>query len=231
MTANEHSLDGIVFAKYQALGNDFIVVDAREHPELVDDWPLARLLLDRHFGAGADGCIFVLPSTIAHVRMRIRTPAGGWLPMCGNGIRCLTRYLHDTSPRHPRIMRVETDAGVRDVEWLGGRDQLLEADLLAPDLRAGAIPTTLADPERAVIEQPLDLGTLGRVTVTCVNVGNPHAVIFVPDLESIDMHTLGNAVEHHPAFPEGVNVQVAQVLGRDRALLRTWERGAGLTLA
>jgi diaminopimelate epimerase len=217
------------FAKYEALGNDFILIDARTAPGLVEDWPLARALLDRHFGAGADDVIFVLPSGLADVRMCIRTPAGGWLSMCGNGIRCLARYAWDTGISAADPLQVETDAGVRAVRHLDG--ELIEADLLAPALRAAAIPTTLAAADERVLDQPLDLGPAGAVRISCVSVGNPHAVFFVDDLDALAMDVLGRAIEHHPAFPQGVNVHAAQALAPDRARIRTWERGAGLTLA
>lgn len=219
------------FVKYQALGNDFIVVDARGRPELIEDEHLARHLLDRHFGVGGDDLIFVANSSVADLRMRIRTPSGGWLSMCGNGIRCFARHVHDTQASHPETLMIETDAGPRRTRWLGGVDELVEADLLEPDLAARAIPTTLAPPEEPVLERPLDLGAQGSVQVCCVSVGNPHAVVFVPDLEAVDMGRLGSAIERHSVFPEGVNVHAAQVLGRERARIRTWERGAGLTLA
>lgn len=219
------------FAKYQALGNDFLVVDARLDESLAEDEPMARALLDRHRGIGGDDMIFVMRSSVADLRMRIRTPSGGWLSMCGNGIRCFARFVRDAGLNGSDALRIETDAGVRETRWLGGPEQSILADLLQPDLRARAIPTMLASPDASVLDVPLDLGPAGRVRVSCVSVGNPHAVIFVDDVEAIDMARLGAAVEHHPAFPEGVNVHVAAVRSGDRARMRTWERGAGLTLA
>jgi diaminopimelate epimerase len=221
----------LVFGKYQALGNDFVVVDARFFPAWADDLAFAQALLDRHFGAGADDCIFVLPSGVADVRMRIRTPAGGWLSMCGNGIRCLARHLHDSDSSLPQTLRIETDAGVRETRWLGDSAESIEADLHEPDLRASAIPTDLAEPGATVLDAPLNLGRLGTLDVSCVSVGNPHAVTFVPELGRVDMGALGYAIEHHAAFPSGVNVHAAQIIDRGRARIRTWERGAGLTLA
>jgi diaminopimelate epimerase len=218
------------FAKYHALGNDFLIIDARNRPELVDDEVFARTMLDRHFGAGGDDLIFITNSELADLRMRIRTPRGGWLSMCGNGIRCLARHVRAAGISSADPLRVETDAGVRETRWLeGGR--LIEVDLLEPVLDAGAIPTTLASEDTGVLDVALDIGYLGTVAVSCVSVGNPHAVIFVDDLAAADLAQIGPAVEQHPAFPEGVNVHLAQVLSPDRARIRTWERGAGLTLA
>jgi diaminopimelate epimerase len=219
------------FVYYQALGNDFIVIDARDDPGLVEDEQFALRLLDRHFGVGADDLIFVTRSDIADVRMRIRTPGGGWLSMCGNGIRCLARFVRDSAISRTSSLRVETDSGVRETRMLAGADDLIEVDLLQPDLRAAAIPTTLEVTGDGVLDCPLDLGELGLFRVSCVSVGNPHAVLLVDDLDAIDMTAVGPAIEQHAAFPEGVNVHAVEVLTRDRARIATWERGAGLTLA
>jgi diaminopimelate epimerase len=224
-------VETLVFSKYQALGNDFIVVDARAHSELVEDASLATGLLDRHRGVGADDLIFLTRSEAADAGMRIRTPNGGWLSMCGNGIRCLARYVRDTGLCAADPLRIQTDVGIRETRWLGGPDELIEVDLLAPDLRAAAIPTILAAPDASVLNVPIDLGNLGTVRVSCVSVGNPHAVFFVDDLDAAPMELLGPAIEHHPAFPEGVNVHAAQVISPGHAHIRTWERGAGPTLA
>ncbi len=217
------------FAKYEALRNDFLLIDARVQPDLAGDWLLARALLDRHFGAGADDAIFVLTSEVADVRMRIRTPGGGWLSMCGNGIRCVARFVWDTGISTANPLCVETDAGVREVRRLD--DGLIEADLLAPELRAAAIPTTLAERDGRVLDRPLDLGPAGKIRVSCVSVGNPHAIFFTDEIDAVDVTVLGPLIERHIAFPEGVNVHAAQVLAPGRARIRTWERGAGLTLA
>jgi diaminopimelate epimerase len=221
--------DSLAFAKYQALGNDFLIVDARGNPAVVDDSDLAIALLDRHFGAGADDLIFVLPSSIADVRMRIRTPSGGRLSFCGNGIRCLARFLLTSEICKTNPIRIETDVGIRETHLL--EDGSIEADLLIPDMRAASIPTGLAASDEPVLDCPLELGVSGAVRVSCVNVGNPHAVFFVDDLAATPLQTLGPAIERHPAFPEGVNVHAVQILSADSIQIRTWERGAGLSLA
>src|ERR1700681_606403 len=128
--------DPLEFAKYQALGNDFIVGDARAEPGLVDNEALARGLLDRHRGIGADDLIFLTTSARADVGMRIRSPFGGWLSMCGNGIRCLAGYLADERRHASDLLRIETDVGIRETRLLGGPERTIEVDLLTPDLRA-----------------------------------------------------------------------------------------------
>jgi diaminopimelate epimerase len=221
--------DVLHVSKYQALGNDFLIVDARDDPRLVDDHLFAMGLLDRHFGAGADGLIFVTRSAVADVGMRIRTPSGGWLTMCGNGIRCLARFVRDAGISTAETLRVETDSGVRQTRWLE-RGDLIEADLLEPDLRAGSIPTTLAREHASVIGTTIRLARGSNLELSCVSVGNPHAVIFVEALDAFDDSLLPE-IAQHPAFPEGVNVHAAEVITPERARIRTWERGAGWTLA
>ncbi|MGI8552049.1 MAG: diaminopimelate epimerase [Dehalococcoidia bacterium] len=219
------------FAKYQALGNDFVIVDARSRPELVEDTDFAMRVLDRHRGIGGDDLILLTKSSSADIGMRIRTPSGGWLSMCGNGIRCLGRYARDTGLWNGTLLQVETSVGVRELRWLEGDDGLITADLDAPNLSAASIPTTLGAPEERVLAKPLHLLDGSKVDVSCVSVGNPHVVVFVDDLAVVQMERLGPAIERHPSFPEGVNVHAAQVLSRSRARIFTWERGAGLTLA
>lgn len=236
----------LTFAKYQALGNDFIVIDARARPQLVQDTGLATRLLDRQFGIGGDDLIFLTTSDLADLGMRIRTPSGGWLSICGNGIRCLGRYARDAGIWQGETLSVESAIGVRALRWLDGAEgsESIEADLLQPDLRAAAIPTTLALPAQPVLDQPLDLSLSPDwrsadsshpiLRVSCVSVGNPHAVIFEdsdPDRGLAPLARLGPLVEHHPSFPEGVNVHIARVLAPDRVQLETWERGAGPSLA
>jgi diaminopimelate epimerase len=213
-------------AKYQALGNDFLVVDARDNPSIVDDQRLAFDILDRHFGAGADDLIFLTRSSVADAGMRIRTPSGGWLSMCGNGIRCLAQFIWDAGISDARRLRIETDTGIRQTHRLG--DGLIEADLLEPDLSATAIPTTLAPAGEPVLNE--DLPGIESVKLSCVSVGNPHAIVFVDDLDAFGDQLLPE-IATHAAFPEGVNAHAAQIIAPDRVRIRTWERGAGWTLA
>ncbi|MCS6801955.1 MAG: diaminopimelate epimerase [Chloroflexota bacterium] len=221
------------FAKMHGIGNDFVMVDARA----VDaDWPaLAKAICDRHYGVGADGLILVLPSERADLRMRIFNPDGSEAEMCGNGIRCYTKFVLEEGLVPPRDeLTVETGAGVLTV-MAHRRDGVVEAvsvDMGPPRLDPAEIPvdtTRLADAR--VVDYPLvvDGETL---PVTCVSMGNPHAVTFVEqDLSAVPLETLGPKVERHPFFPQRVNFEVARVRDRRRLDVRVWERGAGLTLA
>jgi diaminopimelate epimerase len=212
------------FLKMHGAGNDFVLVDGRQGAEA--DWPtLARQLSDRHFGVGADGLLLVLSSAVADFRMDMWNPDGSRAEMCGNGIRCFARYLFDGPAAGRDQLAVETGAGVLSVREQG-RDGWLQVSLGRPILNGRDIPVAVdANP---VLDLPLpEL----RIAVTCVSMGNPHAIQFVEDVASVDLATLGPKVEHHPLFPQRVNFHLCQVLSRAELRMRSWERGAGLTLA
>ncbi|GIW08894.1 MAG: diaminopimelate epimerase [Dehalococcoidia bacterium] len=215
------------------IGNDFVLVDARE---MDADWPaLARAMCDRHFGVGGDGLILVLPSDRADLRMRMFNPDGSEAEMCGNGIRCYAKFVLDDGLVSPRdALTVETGAGVLQLEAhrRDGHVDSVTVDMGAPRFEPADIPvdTALVSGER-VVDYPLEVDEQ-TIPVTCVSMGNPHAVTFVErDVWSIPLETLGPKVEHHPFFPRRVNFEVAHVRGRKQIDLRVWERGAGLTLA
>lgn len=206
----------------QGAGNDFVLVDGLNG--LSADWPdLARRMCDRHFGIGADGLLLVEPSSGADYRMAMWNPDGSESEMCGNGIRCFGRYLLDGPAAGREALRIETGAGLLTVRARGG---WLQASMGRPVLNGPDIPVrTEANP---VLDLPLpDLD----LTVTCVSMGNPHAVQFVDEVEAIDLAALGPRVEHHPLFPRRTNFHVCQVISHGALKMRTWERGAGLTLA
>ncbi|ABC99501.1 diaminopimelate epimerase [Synechococcus sp. JA-3-3Ab] len=221
------------FHKYQGLGNDFILVDNRHQPQPCLTPEEAVALCNRRFGVGADGVIFLLPGQEgADFSMRLFNSDGSEAEMCGNGIRCLARFLQD--------LGIPGQDGAYQIHTLAGRivpqvrpDGLVTVDMGIPRLLAGQIPTTLAKPEEKVVRQPLQVG--GREwAVTAVSMGNPHCVVFLEEggsLEELDLERVGPLFEHHPAFPERTNTEFAQVLGPNYLRLRVWERGAGVTLA
>jgi diaminopimelate epimerase len=215
------------FLKMQGTGNDFVLLDGRDGLEA--DWPaLARAMCDRHFGIGADGLLLATPSAVADVRMLMWNPDGSESEMCGNGIRCFARYVLDSSlprpPRRERVLTVETGAGILEVRpHARGMQVTMGQPRLAPrDIPVRAESEPVKD---------LPLPGLGSIQVTCVGMGNPHAIQFVPDAAAVDLAALGPKVEHHELFPHRVNFHVCQVVSRDELLMRSWERGAGLTLA
>ncbi|MDI6711335.1 MAG: diaminopimelate epimerase [Bacillota bacterium] len=219
------------FMKWHGLGNDFVIVDARRDGLADAPGELARAVCDRHFGIGADGLVFILPAAGADAEMRIFNSDGSEAEMCGNAIRCVARYLFETGgAREPRL-RIATGAGVLVPEVIpagGGEPARVRVDMGPPRLSRDDIPMA-GSPGRAVNE-PLAAG--GRTfNVTAVSMGNPHCVIFVPDLDAVPLETLGPVLETHPAFPRKTNVEFVQLLSPEAVRVRVWERGAGPTLA
>ncbi|NJK41358.1 MAG: diaminopimelate epimerase [Acaryochloridaceae cyanobacterium SU_2_1] len=222
----------VEFTKYQGLGNDFVLVDNRHQSQPCLTPAQAVQICDRNFGVGADGVIFALPSVKnTDYRLRIYNSDGSEPEMCGNGIRCLARFLAqlEGQPATATVTyRIDTLAGVITPR-LQANGQV-EVEMSPPYLAADQIPTTLASGQPQVINQPLAVA--GQTwSVTCLSMGNPHCVIFVEDLEAIDLTILGPQFEHHPQFPQRINTEFIQVLRPDYLKMRVWERGAGLTLA
>ena len=234
----------IEFAKYQGLGNDFILIDNRHSSEPVITPEQAVDLCDRHFGIGADGAIFALPGQNGtDYTMRIFNSDGSEPEMCGNGIRCLAKFIADleSSEIHPSQppqasvrseskteYRIHTGAGVIITELRS--DGQVKVDMGVPRLLAAEIPTTLAAPDAKVIDVPIDVAGKSW-SVTCVSMGNPHCITFVEDVSAVALETVGPQFEHNPAFPQRTNTEFIQVIGSEYVKMRVWERGAGVTLA
>lgn len=217
------------FIKMHGLGNDYVYVNGfTEH--VPDPARLSQLISDRHQGVGSDGLILILPSRTADVRMEMYNADGSHSEMCGNGIRCVAKYALDRGLVRDPVFRIETDAGVKTVECrvVEGKVRSVRVDMGAPGLHPRAIPCTIAG-ER-IVEHPLVVDGQ-RWNITCVSMGNPHAVIFVPDVQSVALAGIGPRIEHAPEFPERVNVHVAQIVSTQHVHMRTWERGSGLTQA
>ncbi len=224
----------IVFVKMHGIGNDFVVIGA------LDDLPLpeeklsefARFVCDRHFGIGADGVIWILPSQVADFKMRIFNPDGSEAEMCGNGIRCAAKWFYDRDYAKGKAVQVETLAGIKTV-WVqeeNGKAVAVTVDMGEPIFAPSLVPTSLGEGSEA-IEVPLSVEGAGTYLVSAVSMGNPHCVIFVNDVDNFPVETIGPRIEHHPAFPKRTNVEFVQVLSRNEMKVRVWERGAGLTLA
>lgn len=221
----------IEFTKYHGLGNDFILVDNRASSSPVLTPQQAIHLCDRHFGVGADGVIFALPGENGtDYTMRIFNSDGSEPEMCGNGIRCLARFLADLEgeSRNQNSYRIHTLAGVITPQLMA--DGQVKVDMGLPKLLAGEIPTTVTAGDTKVVNQPLEVA--GKIwEVTCVSMGNPHCITFVEDLSAIALETIGSKFEHHPVFPKRTNTEFIQVVSREYLKMRVWERGAGITLA
>jgi diaminopimelate epimerase len=215
------------FTKMHGAGNDFVVLDGLDQ-ELPPIEPLAARLCDRHTGIGADQLLVVRPSQAADFRMQIFNADGSQVEMCANGIRAFYKYLRDRGHTDADRVAVETLSGVVHPRW-AGRDRVT-VDMGLPVLAPAKIPTTLGAGDGPVLDVPLDLGDQS-VVVSSVSLGNPHAVVRVDDPETAPVASLGPRIEHHPAFPNRVNVEFVRVLDRGRIQQRTWERGTGETLA
>lgn len=219
------------FAKMHGAGNDYVYINGFE--TVVDDpAELARRVSNRHFGIGADGLILILPSEVADVRMRMFNPDGSEAEMCGNGVRCVAKYAYDHGLVDRKEITAETGAGILSLQlFADGRDRIgrVRVNMGSPRLTRAEIPMT-GPPEERVVDA--ELKVLGRTfRITCVSMGNPHCVIFVDDVAAFPIATYGPAIETHPLFPRRTNVEFVEVLSRSEIRQRTWERGAGETLA
>jgi diaminopimelate epimerase len=221
----------IEFSKYHGLGNDFILIDNRHscEPEIAPE--VAIKMCDRHFGIGADGVIFALPGRDGtDYAMRIYNSDGSEPEMCGNGIRCLAKFIAalEGTEQVNKSYQIQTLAGVITPKLES--DGQVTVDMGLPQLTAAEIPTNLGDPETKVIAQPLQVADKSW-SVTCVSMGNPHCITFVEDVDAIPLTELGPQFEHHSAFPQRTNTEFIQVIKPDYLKMRVWERGAGITLA
>lgn len=222
---------GIEFTKYHGLGNDFILVDNRASSDPIVTPEQAVKLCDRHFGIGADGVIFALPGQDGtDYTMRIFNCDGSEPEMCGNGIRCLARFIAEFEGKSDQNVeyRIHTLAGVMKPQLRP--DGQVTVDMGLPRLLAGEIPTTLAPADQKVINLPLSVAGKSW-QVTCVSMGNPHCITFVDDVAAIPLENIGPQFEHHSVFPQRTNTEFIQVVRKDYLKMRVWERGAGITLA
>ena len=217
------------FTKMHGLGNDYVYVNGFE--ERVDDpAAVARAVSDRHFGIGADGLILILPSDKADCRMRMFNADGSEAQMCGNGIRCVAKYVYDHDIARRTTLNVETLAGVLNLDLfvVVGVVNRVCVRMGEPRLQRVQIPMQGTPGE--VINEPL-LVNGATFDVTAVSMGNPHCVVFVEDVDGFDVARWGPHFEHHDVFPEGVNTEFIQVHDRESFSMRVWERGSGETLA
>ncbi len=219
------------FTKMHGAGNDFLLVQGHEDC----DWPvLAQAMCERHFGAGADGVILVLPSTKADVRMRLFNADGSEAEVSGNGVRCLVKYAVERGPARQQDGKVTIEAihAVLEagVEVDGPRVRSVRLSMGPPGFEPGEVPV-VAEMSPPIVDLPLNIDG-ERIAVTCLSMGNPHAVTFIDGpVRDYHLETIGPKVEHHPAFPARVNFGVGRLLSRDHMELRVWERGCGETLA
>jgi diaminopimelate epimerase len=219
------------FTKVQGLGNDFILVNCfEENLDFSKASDLAVEMCRRRTGVGADGLVLLLPSVLADIQMRIFNSDGSEAEMCGNAIRCAARYLYEHDLVKKEKIKVETLAGiiVPQLIFENGTFKSVRVDMGEPRLERREIPME-GLPGR-VINEPLEVE--GRTFhITAVSMGNPHCVIFVPDVDEVTLPDIGPRIEKHQSFPRKTNVELIQVLNRDEIKMRVWERGTGVTMA
>ncbi len=223
------------FTKMHGAGNDFVVLDGVRETLPADLSKLASAVADRHFGVGFDQMLVVRPSDVADFRMDIYNADGSQVEMCANGIRAFYKFLRDEGHTSADEIGVETLGGVVRPRWAG--EGLVTVDMGLPVLAPEKIPTTLATGSGPVLEVPIEVSAElwpdgpAALRASSVSMGNPHCVIQVDAIDAVPLDRVGPALEHHPAFPNRVNVEFVEVASRDRIRQRTWERGTGETLA
>jgi diaminopimelate epimerase len=219
----------IPFTKMHGAGNDYVYVNGFE-VTLADPGAVARAVSPRRTGVGSDGLILIQPSAVAAVRMEMYNADGSRGEMCGNGIRCVGKYAYEHGLAQENPLRVETDAGVKTLELdvVDGKVRSVNVDVGEPILDPARIPGRFDGPR--VVDAPLEVDG-ETCQVTCVSMGNPHCVLFLPEIAALDLEAIGPRFEHHQRFPKGVNTEFVQVLWRGEVNMRVWERGSGETAA
>lgn len=216
------------FTKLQAIGNDFVLIDARR---LEQDWAeLARAMCNRHYGVGADGLLLVLKSDVADFRMRIFNSDGSEAEACGNGLRCFTRYIIEHGLADEHGATIETIAGIRKVKSCA--NNRFKVSMGIPKFKPEDIPISVEKVDiTPIMNYPINIDGRG-LPLSFVSLGNPHAVCFIEEsVADFPLSELGPIIEHHPIFPQRTNFEVANVLSRREIRVRVWERGVGETLA
>jgi diaminopimelate epimerase len=235
------------FTKMHGIGNDYLYVDCFREKFPDDPAALSRQLSDRHFGVGSDGMIFICPSEVAAARMRMFNADGSESEMCGNGVRCVAKYVYDHGIARDKRLQIETGAGVLslDLEVEGDHVRRVRVDMGAPILAAGKIPVKIpgVDAGEKIVNVPLAPhvmlpefeGWIARSgldpRLTCVSMGNPHAVLYCQDVQAVPLEIVGPFLEKHAIFPRRINAHFVQVHSPAEVSMRTWERGSGITLA
>ena len=212
------------------IGNDYIYVNCFEEGIPADPAALSRRLSDRHFGIGSDGLILIRPTENGDAMMDLYNADGSRAMMCGNGIRCVGRYVYERGIAKKEILRIDTLSGVKTLhlDVVNGTVQSIEVDMGEPVLEPASIPVLL--PGERAVSVPVEMGD-DVFSVTCVSMGNPHCVLFVEDVDTLDLEELGPRFEWNPLFPQGVNTEFIQPLPDGSLKMRVWERGSGETWA
>lgn len=221
------------FTKMQGCGNDYVYVDgAKEQIPQEKKAELVRRLSDRHFGIGGDGVIFINPSEEADFEMEMYNMDGSRSEMCGNGIRCVAKFVYDKGLTDKTNISIISGGTVRYLELTveDGKVSTVKVNMGAPILKAADIPVVSEDEDGQVIAGKIDVDGQ-EYEMTCVSMGNPHAVVFMDDIENLEIEKIGPKFENHVRFPRRTNTEFVKVVSRDYVEMRVWERGTGETLA
>lgn len=220
------------FTKMQGCGNDYVYIDGGAQHILAEEKPeLVRRLSDRHFGVGGDGVIFINPSTEADFEMEMYNADGTRAQMCGNGIRCVAKYVYDYGLTDQTSITIESFGQVKYLCLTLGADgkvSTVRVNMGAPILTASEIPVVSGNEQ--VVDEDIEVDGQ-HYKMTCVSMGNPHAIVFLKHLSDFEIEKIGPRFEHHTRFPERVNTEFVRVIDRNTVQMRVWERGTGETLA
>ncbi|MDD7220429.1 MAG: diaminopimelate epimerase [Clostridia bacterium] len=217
------------FTKMQGIGNDYVYVNCFEE-SVENPSAVARFVSDRHFGIGSDGLILIKPSEIADCEMDMYNMDGSQGAMCGNGIRCVAKYAYEHGIAKKEHLTIATKSGLKyvDLTVKDGKVSLVKVNMGSPILTADQIP--VVSEKETVIRQPLEVNK-EIYYITAVSMGNPHVVVYMTDVEHLDIEEIGPSFENHPAFPDRVNTEFVEIIDSHTVRMRVWERGAGETLA
>lgn len=218
------------FTKMQGCGNDYIYVDCTKL-QIIENIPdLAKKISDRHFGVGSDGLILIKSSDKADFFMDMYNSDGSIGKMCGNGIRCVGKYVYDYGLTDKKQLKIETLSGIKNLDLIveNGKVSMVTVDMGSPVFTPKDIPV-ISD-KKIIVNEPITVGGQ-EYKITCISMGNPHAVVYVNDTDSIPVEKIGPLFENHEIFPDRVNTEFIQVISRNHIKMRVWERGSGETLA
>ncbi|MCR5273323.1 MAG: diaminopimelate epimerase [Lachnospiraceae bacterium] len=218
------------FTKMHGIGNDYVYVNCFEE-KVENPSELAKFVSNRNFGAGSDGLILIKPSDVADFEMDMYNEDGSRGKMCGNGIRCVAKYVYDKGLTDKEHISVATQSGIKYLDFTveNGKAVLIKVNMGAPEFDTDKIP--VVSDEKKMVGAPFEVNGK-NYTVSCVSMGNPHCVIFTnEDVKKMDLEKIGPSFEKHERFPEGVNTEFVNIINRKELMMRVWERGSGETLA
>jgi len=220
----------IKFTKMHGIGNDYIYINCFEQA-VENPNELARKMSPRRFSVGGDGVILICPSDVADAKMRMFNLDGSEGKMCGNGVRCVGKYIYDNDIAHKDVVTVETLSGIKTlaIKDEGGKAKTITVDMGTPRFSPSEIPVLLNGNDE-IVDRSIDVSDQ-EYSITAVSMGNPHAVVFCDDIDSLNLAKIGPDFEHHAIFPEQVNTEFIRVIDKNHLQMRVWERGSGETLA